>query len=168
MTQADDPDATNDSALQAEPRSRAHDPYLVLRNRDYCRFLVGGMAATVGGQMQGVAVGWELYERTGSATALGLVGLAQVLPVILLAIPAGHAADRYNRKHQFMAAHGLLALASVGLAALSLTRGPVALVYLCLVLTGVGQAVSLPARWAIMPQLVPRELVSSAVTWNSS
>ena len=58
--------------------------------------------------MQSVAVGWELYERTGSATALGLVGLVQVLPVLLLAIPAGHAADRYNRKHQVIAAHGLL------------------------------------------------------------
>jgi len=145
-----------------------HDPYLVLRNADYRRFLLAGMAATVGGQMQGVAVGWELYERTRSATALGLVGLAQVLPVLLLAIPAGQAADRHDRKHQLIFAHALLALASVGLAALSVTRGPVGLVYLCLVLTGVGQAVSMPARWAIMPQLVPRELVSSAVTWGSS
>ena len=105
-------------------RSRSHDPYAVLRNRDYRRFLLAGMVATVGGQMQGVAVGWELYERTGSATALGLVGLAQVVPVILLAIPAGHAADRYNRKHQLIAAHGLLLLASVGLALLSVFRGP--------------------------------------------
>src|SRR5436305_10986385 len=136
MTQADDPDATNHSAPKAEPLSRAHDPYLVLRNRDYCRFLVGGMAATVGGQMQGVAVGWELYERTGSATALGLVGLAQVLPVILLAIPAGHAADHFSRKHQVIVSHVLLFLASVGLALLSYFRGPVELVYVCLVLIG--------------------------------
>lgn len=145
-----------------------HDPYLVLRNGDYRRFLFAGMVSTVGGQMQSVAVGWELYERTGSATALGLVGLAQVLPVILLAIPAGHAADRYNRKLQLIAAQVLLALASVGMAVISAWHGPVSLTYLCLVLTGVGQAVSMPARWAIMPQLVPREQVSSAVTWNSS
>ncbi len=162
MAQSDDPGAGT------ERFSRAHDPYLVLRNSDYRRFLVAGMAATIGGQMQRVAVGWELYERTRSPTALGLVGLAQVLPVILLAIPAGHAADRYNRKSQLIAAHGLLALASLGLAALSWARGPVELVYICLVLTGIGQAVNMPARWAIMPQLVPRELVSSAVTWNSS
>ncbi len=163
MTQDDDPDLT-----EFAKTTKGHDPYLVLKNRNYLRFLLAGMTATVGGQMQGVAVGWELYERTRSATALGLVGLAQVLPVILLAIPAGHAADRYNRKHQLIAAHVLLALASIGLAAISITRGPVALVYFCLVISGVGQAISMPARWAIMPQVVPKDLVSSAVTWGSS
>src|SRR6185312_2009675 len=99
------------------------DPYLVLRNPDYRRFLLAGMAATVGGQMQGVAVGWELYERTRSATALGLVGLAQVVPVILLAIPAGHAADRHDRKLQFVLAQALLGMASAGLALLSARQG---------------------------------------------
>jgi MFS family permease len=157
-----------DAEPATEGRRPAHDPYLVLQNRDYRRFLLAGMVATIGRQMQGVAVGWELYERTGSPTALGLVGLAQVAPVILLAIPAGHAADRYNRKHQLIAAHGLLALASAGLALLSAVRGPIGLVYLFLVLTGIGQAVNMPARWAILPQLVPRELIASAVMWNSS
>ena len=145
-----------------------HDPYLVLRNPGYARFLVAGMMAGVGGQMQSVAVGWELYERTRSATALGLVGLAQVVPVILLAIPAGHAADRYDRKLQVIVAQTLLGLASVGLALVSVARGPIGLTYLFLVLTGIGQAVNMPARWSIMPQLVPREQVSRAVTWNSS
>jgi MFS family permease len=158
----------DDPAAGLERLREAHDPYRVLREGDYRRYLLAGMVATVGRQMQGVAVGWELYERTGSATALGLVGLAQVVPVILLAIPAGHAADRYDRKRQLIAAHGLFALASAGLAALSASRGPVALVYVCLVLTGVAQAVNMPARWSILPQLIPRELVSSAVTWNSS
>ena len=80
--------------------SPRHDPYAALRLGDYRRFLLGGILASAGAEMQGVAVGWELYERTGSATALGLVGLAMVLPVLLLAIPAGHAADRYSRKPQ--------------------------------------------------------------------
>ncbi|MDR3638708.1 MAG: MFS transporter [Isosphaeraceae bacterium] len=143
-------------------------PYGVLRNKDFRRFMLAGMAATIGGQMQGVAVGWELYERTRSATALGMVGLAQFLPVILLALPAGHAADRHNRKYQLIVAHGLFALASVGLALLSAYRGPIGLAYVFLVLTGIGQAVSMPARWALLPQLVPREQVSRAVTWNTS
>jgi MFS family permease len=126
------------------------------------------MYATIGRQMQGVAVGWELYERTRSPTALGLVGLAQVLPVILLAIPAGHAADRYSRKGQIVTAHALFLAASLGLALLSAGKGPVALVYLCLVVSGVGQAVNMPARWAIMPQVVARDQLAAAVTWNSS
>src|SRR5947209_6820889 len=83
--------------IPAPKAPQDHDPYAVLRNRPVRRYLLAGMAATVGGQMQGVAVGWEVYERTGSPTALGLVGLAQVLPVILLALPAGHLADRYDR-----------------------------------------------------------------------
>jgi MFS family permease len=145
-----------------------HDPYGVLRNPDYRRFLCSGMMATIGGQMQGVAVGWELYERTGSATALGLVGLAQVLPVILLAIPAGHAADHFNRKHQVIVSHVLLFLASIGLALISSFRGPVELMYVCLVLIGIGLAVNMPARWSIMPQIVARHEVARAVTWNSS
>ena len=148
--------------------SPAHDPYVLLREGNYRRFLLAGMCATVGGQMQGVAVGWELYERTGSPTALGLVGLAQVVPVLLLAIPAGHAADRHSRKGQIVVAHTLLLAAALGLALLSGLRGPVGLWYVCLVLNGVGQAANMPARWAILPQVVPRAQVASAVTWNSS
>ncbi|MGE3818099.1 MAG: MFS transporter [Isosphaeraceae bacterium] len=144
------------------------DPYQLLRDANYRRYLAAGMAATIGGQMQSVAVGWELYERTRSAAALGLVGLAQVLPVLLLAIPAGHAADRHSRKRQMVIAHLLLMAASLGLTALSAFQGPVGLTYLCLVLTGIGQAVNMPARWAILPQIVPRELLANAVTWNSS
>ena len=146
----------------------AHDPYAVFRDRNYRRFLLAGMAATIGGQMQGVAVGWELYERTSSPLALGLVGLAQVLPVILLAIPAGHAGrpaqpqGTGHRRPLRLAGRGL------GLAALSFTRGPIGMSYLFLVMTGVGQAVNRPARWAILPQIVPRELLLSAVTWNTS
>jgi MFS family permease len=143
-------------------------PYAVFRDRDYRRFLLAGMAATVGGQMQNVAVGWELYERTNSPLALGLVGLAQVLPVILLAIPAGHLADRHSRKGLVMIAHGILLSAAVALACLSVARGPVGLSYLLLVITGIGQALNRPTRWAILPQIVPRERLLSAITWNTS
>jgi MFS family permease len=165
LAESDDgPAAGQGAGRRADP----HDPYVLLRDANYRRFLRAGMYAVIGGQMQRVAVGWELYERTGSPTALGLVGLAQVLPVILLAIPAGHAADRYSRKGQVIVAHALFLTASLGLAALSVLRGPVGLTYFFLVLTGIGQAVNMPARWAILPQVVPRAMVASAVTWNSS
>src|SRR4051812_21431060 len=96
-----------------------HDPYEALRYPDYRRLLTGNMLASVGTEMQAVAVGWELYDRTGSASALGLVGLAQFLPVFLLSLPAGHAADRYSRKALLIAAQAVTAAASLGLAALS-------------------------------------------------
>ena len=119
-----------DPAEQAAPASMAHDPYSVLRDPNFRRFMLAGMAATIGNQMQSVAVGWELYERTRSPLALGMVGLAQVLPVLLLAIPSGHAADRYSRKAQIVLAHLLLLATSAGLALLSARRGPVGLTYL--------------------------------------
>ncbi len=162
-----EPDAIEGADI-ASGSSVAHDPYTVLREPNFRLLVLAGMVATVGNQMQGVAIGWELYERTSSPLALGMVGLAQVLPVILLAIPAGHAADRYSRKRLIILAHGLLLLATVGLAVISAWRGPVGLTYLFLVITGAAQALNRPARWAILPQVVPRELLLSAVTWNTS
>ena len=66
------------------------DPYAALRVRDFRLYLIGNFIGTMGMEMVTVAVGWDLYERTGSALALGGVGLAQVLPVFLLTLPAGH------------------------------------------------------------------------------
>jgi MFS family permease len=126
------------------------------------------MLASIAREMQSVAVGWELYQQTNSAAALGLVGLVQFLPVLLLSLPAGHAADRHSRKGLLLAAQGAMALTSLGLAALSLLEGPVPLVYLCLLLAGVSQAFSAPARWALVPQVVPEGALGNAITWNSS
>ena len=154
--------------MNADGGPARHDPYAPLRLVDYRRFLIAGVLASAGAEMQVVAVGWELYERTGSATALGLVGLAMVVPVLLLALPAGQAADRHSRKGMILLSQGLMALASVGLAALSYGRGPVGWVYAALTLAGVAHAVSMPARWSILRQLVPDHLVGTAVTWNSS
>ena len=97
-----------------------------------------------------------------------MVGLAQVIPVFLFALPAGQAADRYSRKSLLLISQAMMAVASLGLAVISYQRGPVPLVYACLVLTGIAHAVSMPARWSILRQLVPDHLVGSAVTWNSS
>src|SRR4051794_41680745 len=123
---------------------RGHDPYAAFRFPDFRRYMLAGTILTIGGQMQSVAVGWELYDRTRSETALGLVGLAQFLPVLLLALPAGHAADRYSRRTLLVAAQSLMLLASSGLAALSYFRGPVPLVYVCLLLVGIAHAISRP------------------------
>jgi MFS family permease len=150
-----------------EPR-RDHDPYAALRHPAYRRLLTGGVLASVAGEVQAVAVGWELYQRTGSAAALGFAGLAQFLPVLLLALPAGQAADRHNRKVLFQLAQGAMALAALGLAALSWQQGPVLLIFLCLLLAGAGRAFSAPARTALLPQVVPLQQLGNAVAWNSS
>src|SRR5262249_47725609 len=100
--------------------------------------------------------------------ALGLVGLVQFLPVLLLSLPAGHLADRYNRKKLLQTAQVGFALSSLALAALSWLEGPVVLVYLCLLLGGSSRALGGPARGALLAQVVPAPVLANAVTWNSS
>lgn len=115
-----------------------------------------------------VALGWELYERTHSALALGLVGLATALPVVILALPAGHLADRVDRKKILVWAQVAFIVGGAALAALSYWRGPIALVYAVLLGRGAAQAYNNPARQALLPQLVPPEIFGNAVTWASS
>jgi MFS family permease len=146
----------------------AHDPYAALRFRDYRLLLGAGIIGSIGTQMQAVAVGWDLYERTKSPAALGWAGLAEFLPVLLFSLPAGHAADRYNRSRLYQVAQTVMGLASMGLAAISLWNGPVPLIYACLLLTGMSRAISAPARQALLPQVVPQEMLANAITWNSS
>jgi MFS family permease len=118
--------------------------------------------------MQSVAIGWELYERTGSAMVLGMVGLVQVAPIILLTLPAGHVVDRFNRKHVVLMAELMLAVSSLGLAVLSYMQGAISLIFVCLLLSGMARAFDQPGRDALLPSLVPLEAFSNAVTWKSS
>jgi MFS family permease len=115
-----------------------------------------------------VALGWELYERTHSALALGLVGLATALPVVILALPAGDLADRMDRKRILIWAQVAFIVAGLALAALSYWRGPVLLVYAVLLGRGAAQAFNNPARQALLPRLVPANVFGNAVTWASS
>src|ERR1035441_326527 len=87
--------------IEALPDSAAaQDPYAVLRNPDVMLYLVGRFVSSLGQQMLTVAVGWELYERTHSALALGLVGLTQMMPMLLFTLPAGHVADNHDRSEE--------------------------------------------------------------------
>jgi MFS family permease len=147
--------------------SARHDPYFSLRARGFRRYLVGNVLGTFGLQMQGVAVGWELYERTHSALALGLVGLAQVTPIMLLFLPVGHVVDRYDRRRVLMSAQGGLTLAALGLALVSSRHGSVTLVYGLLLIGGTARAFIGAAKAALLPEIVPAGSFQNAVAWNS-
>lgn len=145
-----------------------HDPYQALRYRNYRLLLIGNFIAALGGQMLNIAIGWELYERTGSAFLLGLVGLAEVSPAILLSLYAGHIADRYNRKAIIIITLAILVLSSLGLAALSFWNGPIILIYGCLILIGTASTFNGPAAAALPAQVVPEAAFENAATWSSS
>jgi MFS family permease len=118
--------------------------------------------------MQKVAVGWEIYERTGSAWHLGYVGLVQFLPLAAFAILAGHVTDSYNRKRVLIISLFVTALASIGLAWNAAGVGSVYAIYVYLAITGTAFAFLHPARAAFVPHIVPRQIFSNAVSWNSS
>jgi MFS family permease len=152
--------------------SGEHDPYSALRHGGYRNFLAGNVLASIGGEMLAVVVGYELYQRSPDKETgkllLGLSGLAQFLPVLLLALPAGQAADRYSRKRLLQLAHLTTALSASALAAISWFQGPIWLVFVCLVTMGCGRALSMPTRNALVPHIVPIEHLGNAITWNSS
>lgn len=151
-----------------QSHAQRSDPYAALRFQDF-RLLAGGtLFAVIAEQMLGVAIGWELYNRTNDPLALGLIGLVQVIPVVLLALPAGHIADQYDRRRVVVLSMLLLAACAAGLAYLSWTEGPLVLIYLCLLGMGVGRAFQSPAFSALLAQTVPAEHFGNAATWQST
>jgi MFS family permease len=144
------------------------DSLAALRIPEVRRFAAGRLSSVLAAQMLSVAVGWELYERTGSAFALGLVGLIEIVPVVLLSLPAGQAADRFRRRDLAMGAHSLLGACAAGLAMASALHAPVWVLYVLIFFTGVAGTFRSPAVGAMLPQLVPSALFTNANAWMSS
>lgn len=138
-----------------------------LREKNFLIFSLGSFVSMLGRQMLAVAIGWDIYEKTHSALALGLVGLAQLLPVILLTLPVGHLVDNHDRRKVLIVAQIINAVATAGLIVLSLFHGPVEAMYLCLFLAGIGRAFHSPANAALLPQVVSERNFTNAVTWSS-
>lgn len=151
-----------------EPPSAAsqHDPYAAIRRPNFRRYWIGNVVSVLGMQMQSVTVIWEIYKRTGNTFDVGLVGLVQVIPVLSLALLAGHVADRFDRKRVIMAALVLSFSASLGLAVVSIYELPIGAMFGCLFLVGVTRAFLQPAKSSFLPMLIPRALFSNAVTWG--
>lgn len=145
----------------------AHDPYAALRIPAYRRFAGGWSIASMGMQMQGMALGWEVYERTRDPLALGIVGLCRAFPVILLALPAGQIVDTISRKRLLVGTQLAFALVSFLLAWSSYAQAPMAVVYLLVVLSGCARVFNGPTRSAILPMIVPPGVFHNAVTWNA-
>jgi MFS family permease len=141
------------------------DAYSSFRSRDYRLLLAGNFLSNFGSQMVSVAVAWDLYVATKSPLVLGNVGLVQVAPFLLFALSAGHFADRHDRRRimlitqlPFFAASGLLIFGFHS----------VALIYGCLFLMATARAFQWPARQAMLPHVVPLEILGNAIAWNSS
>ncbi len=142
-------------------------------SRDFRLYQAARLMVILGAEAQSVAVAWQVYAMTHSALDLGYTGLALFLPGVFCVLPAGHAADRYDRRRIILGCYGLQAICTVLLLWLSLSpamlgRGRVWPIYSVLVGIGLGRAFSGPAASAMMPSLVPKEHFVNAVTWGAT
>ncbi|MES3035866.1 MAG: MFS transporter [Gemmatimonadota bacterium] len=166
------------------PGDGKHDPYGALRVPAFRWFVVSLMAMTVGVQIQGIAVAWQLYAATNDPLALGLAGLAEVLPFLALSLPAGQWADRHDRRNLALIGIGVLVLCAALFLAMtaglhvgrdgvarevgSTTWSSPLLIYAVLAVSGVARAILQPARQALGTMIVPASLYANAATWRSS
>jgi MFS family permease len=146
----------------------AVDALSAIRNPLVRALALARISGVIGTQIINVAVGWQLYERTGSALSLGLVGLFELAPVLFLMIPAGNAADRFARRNIALIAQSVVAVAAFGLMAVSWYDGPIELIYAMLVLVGAARAFSAPAVGTLLPQLLKADQFVNANAWLSS
>ncbi|MFA9216262.1 MAG: MFS transporter [Sphingomonadaceae bacterium] len=143
--------------------------FSVLQHRNFRYYLAARILGTLAVQMQSVAIGWQVYALTHNLFDLGLIGLAQFAPFLLLILYAGHAADRYNRRHIVTLCLGVQLLC--GLLLLAFTAAGLSVVwpvFAVLVLFGSARAFMMPATQAVLINMVPSESFSKAVALSSS
>lgn len=129
---------------------------------------------TLSNQIMSVSVGYFMYELTGSPLMLGLIGLTEALPAIGISLYAGHLADKINRRDILVACIGLLLVCAVMLFGLAVMRHDLPKeilltgIFTVIFLTGIGRGFFSPTNAAFLPQLVDREILPNAISWNSS
>ena len=135
----------------------------------FIRYLIARCFGTLAVQMQTVAVGWQVYDITHDPLDLGLIGLSQFLPFIILILPAGHAADHYDRRRILTGCYLLNMSSALGLLAFSVlgihAAGPI---FSVMTLLGVTRAFAMPSAQALVPNLVRPELFAKATAVNST
>ena len=132
-------------------------------------FLSARAAATLAYQMASVAIGWQMYDLTGSPFALGLVGLVQFVPSLVLALYVGHAADRYDRRTIVALSQGVEGVALLSLAILPLLhRIDRNSILLIVFLLGIARAFEYTTFQTLLPALVPQEILPAAIARNAS
>jgi MFS family permease len=138
-------------------------------SRDFRRYQLARMAVIIGAEAQTVAVAWQVYSITHRPLDLGYTGLALFVPGLFFLLPAGHAADRYDRRHIILICYSIQVLCTGALLAIALMGlRNVWLIYTVLFFIGTGRSFSGPASSALIPHLVPEGHFVNAVTWGAA
>lgn len=149
-------------------------PYEALKIPDFRLFISARFCITLAIQIQSVVVAWQVYEITKDPLSLGLIGLAEAIPSISVSLYAGHIADIVQRKKIIILCIAALLLCSMSLLFFTLEPGEFLLqygalpIFTIIFISGIARGFITPALFAFMPQLIPRELYNSAITWNST
>jgi len=142
--------------------------YETLRHRDYRLLWSAEIFSTIGSQMQRVAIAWQVYDLTGDALKLGLLGLARFVPIVIFGLIGGVLADQRDRRQILFFSQSLLMLSSLAMAILTFTGSmSILFIYGITVVTGALQAIGRPARQAIIPNIVPRDELAGAISMNT-
>jgi MFS family permease len=151
-----------------EQSGAAVDPYAPWRTRNFRLYAASWFVLMFGKQIETLAVQVYIYHRTGDPLYLGLIGLAQAMPVVLLAIPGGQLADRFDRRRVMILTLAVSVVVSAALAVLARGDAPLPWIYALLTLSATSQALGSPSRSALLPTVVPTAIFTTAVTWNST
>src|ERR1700678_974162 len=152
--------------LPQKPPARGMEAFAF---RDFRRDQLARVTVILGAEAQSVAVAWQVYSITHRALDLGYTGLALFLPGLIFLLPAGHVADRFDRRQVILVCYGLQVFCTTAL--LLLTRAGlhrVFPIYVVLFLVGTARAFSGPASSALVPHLIPEEHFVNAVTWGAT
>jgi MFS family permease len=150
----------------AQPSSSAT---VAWESREFRFYSAARLMGIMGAEAQSVGVAWQVYQITHSALALGYTGLALFLPGIFFVLPAGHVADRYDRRTVILTCYTVQAIATFALLWLALHHSQnIWLIYSILFVIGAGRCFSGPAASALVPTLVPAGHFVNAVTWGAS
>ncbi len=146
--------------------------YAALKIPDFRLLLFSRLLVTVGVQIQGLAVGWQIYELTKNPLTLGLIGLTEAIPAISFALYAGHLADIIERKKLALLAVSML-FASIAVLAISCTLKVessmlLPIIFLSVAVSGFARSFYAPAIWGLISDIVPRDLYGNAAAWNST
>jgi MFS family permease len=137
--------------------------------RDFRRYQLGRVAVILGAEAQSVAVAWQVYSITHRAIDLGYTGLALFLPALLFLLPAGHVADRFDRRVVILTCYSLQLFCTGALALLAWNNTQrIFLIYTVLFFIGTGRAFSAPSSSSLIPLLVPEIHFVNAVTWGGA
>ena len=156
------------------PKPVKYDPYAAIRVGEFRVFLFGRVFMTLAYQMIDIIIYQQVYELTKNPLLIGFIGLAQAIPIISIALYAGHIADRQNRRNIILVANVMVLASTIALIAITydlkgfISSYGLMSIYSLVFIIGVARGFLGPATFSLLGQVVNRELYASAATWNSS